>query len=341
MKNFMTFLLFQLACLPSLHAASIMEAKCPEKILSTGSVEGVYQGNDCGDYCYSTLTLDDDTSFSFMCGEDESKKFFEQPGKRVSVTYEVRQFWSEFAEQCLRSEVCKSGKIIDSPAAGSGKRVEVMDPKMHIPIFSIELSQGWTHTADSTWDRKTDPFITYSMSARSPDGLETLTILPVYAIDAPMTPSQFGRFFIEQAKKTHPPFAALNYRIVEAWDFPPDPQSQDQVKLAKGAITGEYTENGVAKSEVVWISISSDGTAKSLAQWVALSGKRGDYEYLAQKMATLWNSLWMNPRWLELEAVMRQEFLAGKAREQSIPAKLEPSEPQQSANAERPNCKLL
>jgi hypothetical protein len=122
MKNLITILFLQWVCLPSLHAASIMEAKCPEKVLSTDSVEGVYQGNDCGDYCYSTLALDDGSSFSFMCGEDVSKEFFGQPGNRVSVNYEVQQFWSEFAEQCLRPEVCKSGKILGSPATGKSRR---------------------------------------------------------------------------------------------------------------------------------------------------------------------------------------------------------------------------
>jgi hypothetical protein len=81
-----------------------MAAKCPEKVWATGSVEGVYQGNDCGDYCYSTLALDDGESFIFMCGEDVSKEFFGQPGNRVSVTYEARQFWSEMA------------RSLDSPA---------------------------------------------------------------------------------------------------------------------------------------------------------------------------------------------------------------------------------
>jgi hypothetical protein len=54
-----------------------------------------------------------------MCGEDVSKEFFGQPGNRVSVTYEVQQFWSEFAEPMSPARSVQIGK--DHRFSGGGK----------------------------------------------------------------------------------------------------------------------------------------------------------------------------------------------------------------------------
>jgi hypothetical protein len=207
-------------------------------------------------------------------------------------------------------------------AQGLGAPVQVMDPKAGMPIFVISLPQGWTHGFDSTWDRRASPFVNFRFSARSPDGIEAYTILPAQETKTAVSPSRFGRSFIEQNKKNNPRVAALNYRIVEAKDYPVSAQEQAQaaqrnMRLAKGGIRSEYTENGVAKTEMMSIQVLSGGSGIGSAHLVtmeAISGRRGD-DTLARKMIAITNSRRMNPQWEQRYAAMTQQYLAENSRD--------------------------
>jgi hypothetical protein len=200
--------------------------------------------------------------------------------------------------------------------------VQAMDPKTGIPIFSISLPPGWAYTADSIWDYN----IGYTMSAKSPDGIETFTILPDQRMNAPMTPSQFGRFFIGQLQKTNPQFAALNYRIVEVWDYPVAPEEQAEMahlsqmtgismRQARGMIKGEYTENGIPKIEWLWIkTIFGGGTGTAVL--VGMNGRKGNDDVLEKKLVAIYGSMQENPQWVQrANAARQQNFAAESQRE--------------------------
>ncbi|MDR1661466.1 MAG: hypothetical protein LBR95_03435 [Azoarcus sp.] len=207
--------------------------------------------------------------------------------------------------------------------------VQVMDPKAGLPIFTIGLPPGWTYSADSVWDRRFNPSVNFHMSAKSPDGTETFTIFPVLGFvdgisgvqnQKVMMPSQFGHYYIDRLKRSDPQFAALNYRIVEARDHAIHPQAaQRNMRIAEGTIKGEYTENGVPKTEMILITIFS-GVSNGITTWganlVAISGKRGNDNALAQKLTAIWSSRRMNPQWEQRQAAMIQQHLAENAREQ-------------------------
>lgn len=75
---------------------------CKEKVLDMFTVEGVYLGIECGDFCYASLKLDDGKEYSFACGEDDANKNFGKIGNRVCVNIKVQQFWNEYANDCSR-----------------------------------------------------------------------------------------------------------------------------------------------------------------------------------------------------------------------------------------------
>lgn len=106
--------LFLLLISSGLSLASSID-DCPDKLFETKTVEGTYLGNKCGgDFCYSDVELDNKEKISLMCDEDDAEKFFGKgKGQRVSVTYEVRQFWNEPAADCERELFCKTGKVLD------------------------------------------------------------------------------------------------------------------------------------------------------------------------------------------------------------------------------------
>ncbi len=89
------------------------QPKCPEKVLDTGTVEGLYQGVECLDFCHVFITLDNGRELDFLWGEDDANKYFGQKGNRVSVNYELFQFWNEFGAECMSAEFITSGKIVD------------------------------------------------------------------------------------------------------------------------------------------------------------------------------------------------------------------------------------
>lgn len=108
-KSFFIFILLLIFSNSNLIYAA--KSRCPDKILGTDTVQGIYQGNECGDMCYSTIKLDTGENFTFIQGEDDSR-IFGDVGNRVEVTVNIEQFWNEYGQQCDRTEVFKSGKII-------------------------------------------------------------------------------------------------------------------------------------------------------------------------------------------------------------------------------------
>ena len=97
-------LLFAMASLITLSSLSFAASRsmCPEKTFDTTTVEGVYLGNSCGDMCYTTIKLKNGEEFTFICGEEESEKYFKKKGNMVSVTVELQQFWNEYVGECDR-----------------------------------------------------------------------------------------------------------------------------------------------------------------------------------------------------------------------------------------------
>ena len=98
---------------PALSPAS-SRSMCKEKVLGTETVEGVYSGTICGDFCYSTIKLKNGEEFTFLCGEEEAERYFGAPGSQVSVTVELQQFWNEFGNLCAREQVCRSGRVLQA-----------------------------------------------------------------------------------------------------------------------------------------------------------------------------------------------------------------------------------
>ncbi|MDR2076664.1 MAG: hypothetical protein LBP61_07015, partial [Desulfovibrio sp.] len=86
---------------------------CPDKVLEEGSIEGVFQGVECGDFCHAAIELDNGEVFSLLADEEAvSKAFGSGTGQRVSAAYKVEQFWNEPANECSRLEIFASGKVL-------------------------------------------------------------------------------------------------------------------------------------------------------------------------------------------------------------------------------------
>ena len=107
--------LFVLLCLtPNAYADS--EALCPSKVLDSGTITGVYKGSQCGDMCYGAFQLDSGESVFMLADPDQE---LGEEGNRVSVNYDVQQFWNVYGEECSRMEVYKSGHVIQQPTEGN------------------------------------------------------------------------------------------------------------------------------------------------------------------------------------------------------------------------------
>jgi hypothetical protein len=205
-----------------------------------------------------------------------------------------------------------------------GAPVQVMDNKAGMPIFTINLPQGWTYTSDSIWDANADVKVNFSMQAKSPDGMESLSIFPniLFSFRPVMAPVQYAHFVVEQMKKTNPQFAAMNYRIVSARDVPVPAQVQAQAarmnaSIASAKVVGEFIDNGVPKTEVLDVQISaSRGQGPSIwnASMSAMSGKRGNPDFLERKMATILGTRRMNPQWAQRKDAMIQQWQQADSR---------------------------
>jgi len=84
---------------------------CPKKVLDTGTIEGIFLGVECGDFCHAGVKLANGEEFYLLASEEAVKKAFGAgTGQRVSIQYQLEQFWNEFAGDCDRTEVFVSGK---------------------------------------------------------------------------------------------------------------------------------------------------------------------------------------------------------------------------------------
>lgn len=109
---------FVLLCLASsVYADS--EALCPSKILDSGTLTGVYKGSQCGDMCYGAFQLDSGESVFMIADPDRLDRELGKEGNRVSVNYDVQQFWNVYGEECSRMEVYKSGHVIEQHTEGN------------------------------------------------------------------------------------------------------------------------------------------------------------------------------------------------------------------------------
>ena len=97
-------------------------AQCPEKALKTYTVEGVNGGVVCGDSCHLTIKLANGGELAMLADQEAAEKAFgEKPGKRVSVTYALMQYWEYDSPEetdpngpgfCTQGDIFRSGKII-------------------------------------------------------------------------------------------------------------------------------------------------------------------------------------------------------------------------------------
>jgi hypothetical protein len=104
--------LFALLCvlLSASTAFSATRSTCPDKILETGSIEGIYRGTECGDLCHAAIELSNGEIFYLLAGEEEAAgQFGPGTGQRVSAEYKIEQFWNEYGNECSRMEVLVSG----------------------------------------------------------------------------------------------------------------------------------------------------------------------------------------------------------------------------------------
>ena len=112
--------------------AATTKAQCPRKVLETRTVEGIFDGAECGDFCHATLKLDNGEFFSAFADPDEVTNIYgAQTGMRVSMTYTVEQYWEfENVEEtnpngpgvCTKAEFFKTGAVLASQKQGGASR---------------------------------------------------------------------------------------------------------------------------------------------------------------------------------------------------------------------------
>jgi serine/threonine protein kinase len=88
---------------------------CTDRVLSAATVQGIYEGVECGDNCFANIRLDGGILLTVLAGEDEAESYFGRIGNKVTVTYEVRRLLYQFdgPPECIISEVLKYGSILN------------------------------------------------------------------------------------------------------------------------------------------------------------------------------------------------------------------------------------
>lgn len=94
---------------------------CPRKKVGMKTMDGIYQGTDCGDYCYVLLKLTDGREYSAYADSDEVEKLLgTKKGKFVQINVNVEQFWMPDGDDfdgpgfCVVGETFVNGKVIDT-----------------------------------------------------------------------------------------------------------------------------------------------------------------------------------------------------------------------------------
>ena len=109
---------FVLLCFAS-NVYADSEALCPSKVLDNGTLTGVYKGSQCGDMCYGAFQIDSGESVFMIADPDQLDRELGKEGNRVSVNYDVQQFWNVYGEECSRMEVYRSGHVIEQHTEGN------------------------------------------------------------------------------------------------------------------------------------------------------------------------------------------------------------------------------
>jgi len=95
--------------------AATLSSLCPHKVFDTVKVEGVYLGQEIRNFAYVRIRLDSGGELELLADYDYALKTFgENARQRVSVTYNVEQFWVELKdkEYCERTKVMRDVEIL-------------------------------------------------------------------------------------------------------------------------------------------------------------------------------------------------------------------------------------
>ena len=120
MKNIIGLLLCGFLCFWGGALWADTPATCPDKVLDIGTVEGAFLEIDEGpDSAYVLIKLDNGDDFYLdFDGEDEDfQRLFSQTGRRVSVSYNLVQYWHEGGESCMTEAVLVKGRLVEASAS--------------------------------------------------------------------------------------------------------------------------------------------------------------------------------------------------------------------------------
>lgn len=122
------------------HAAS--KSTCPDKILDTNTIEGIYSGIECGDLCYIKLQLSDGDNLLILCDEEAVKNIFgTSTDINVSITYNIEQFWNEYGKECSRIESFQSGKILANDNRNHDNSHQSAQEQKHKSNIALDVEQ--------------------------------------------------------------------------------------------------------------------------------------------------------------------------------------------------------
>lgn len=86
---------------------------CPEKVLDTATISGIYQGWYEAEEGLHSIGIkvpgEDEPVYISASQEDAERYFGTQPGQAVSVTYQLEQFWIPEGRECFRALMLKEG----------------------------------------------------------------------------------------------------------------------------------------------------------------------------------------------------------------------------------------
>ena len=107
-----------------LRELDLNKAQCRERVIARGSLEGVYEGEECGEGCSAVIRLDSGEK-AYLGSDCYADRLYGPKGRRVVAHFEVRRFWYEYEEQgargCSEMMVCVAPPAAASaPAAPAG-----------------------------------------------------------------------------------------------------------------------------------------------------------------------------------------------------------------------------
>ena len=148
----MKYIVFIVCCafLACGQAEAATKSHCPNKVLDTGTIEGIYRGVECGDSCFATIELLSGEKFSLFADEQAAEKALGSgKGQRVSVQYKVEQFWRNESDSgddkhgfCQRAEVFVSGKVLAAdPAPSTASSPNAASGQLDAEIASLHAAR--------------------------------------------------------------------------------------------------------------------------------------------------------------------------------------------------------